>query len=261
MNLFEDQDEDYKVIKKDLEPWIRKGVIPEEKLVFLNELVKSLYHNDNTVYPDKKDVFRAFKATNPKRLKVVIIGQDPYHDGNATGLAFDCKNEISPSLSVIASTIANTYVQREKIEIKNPDNVSFEITLENWAEQGVLLLNTKLTVEKGQPNSHSGMGWEQFAYEVIKGINERYTDIVFLLWGSFAISFKDFVDTQKHLVITSEHPAFAARHNMYWNTNCFYGANDYLIKKGKKPIKWIENFRENESGTETEKVETSNGPD
>ena len=190
------------------------------------------------VYPADKDIFRAFHMTPFNSVKVVILGQDPYHDGNADGLAFSCKKRISPSLTKM-------YGKLNKVM---PDE-NAPLTLESWAEQGVLLLNTVLTVEKGAPQFHSDLNWQRFTKVVIKSLIEDVYPKVFLLWGGVAKdNFQEIVyETYGHtdhlphiFTVRSEHPARASHELRDWmNNDCFNKANKFLEKNNLKPVDWL----------------------
>ena len=182
-----------------------------------------------TVYPAKKEVFRAFRYTPYKDVKVVILGQDPYHgEGEAEGLCFSVPSGIRkpPSLNNIFK------------ELK--DDLGYDIptsgSLVPWARQGVLLLNTVLTVIKDQAASHKNIGWETFTDEVIKKINEKEEPVVFILWGGFARSKKKFITNPKHFIIESAHPSPLSAYNGFFGSKPFSKTNNFLLKNNLKPI-------------------------
>jgi uracil-DNA glycosylase len=191
-----------------------------------------------TVYPSSPEVLRAFEMTQLKDVKVVIIGQDPYHNGAATGLAFSVRNgyTINPSLRVIYKELCLEHGEDEL-----PD---FDFSLEHWAKQGVLLLNTTLTVVKGHPNSHESL-WKGFVDGMVKELVREKDNVVFLLWGKYAqnrfkalIEGTNMYDGKSHVVITSPHPAAEVYGSMkagYIGSNCFMKANDNLAY----PIDWV----------------------
>lgn len=183
------------------------------------------------VFPPKKEVFKAFRYTPYKNVKVVILGQDPYHgEGEAEGLSFSVKEGIKkpPSLNNIFKEL------HDDLGCSIPTNGS----LVPWAKQGVLLLNTVLTVIKDKAASHKGIGWETFTDEVIKKINEHETPVVFILWGSFARSKKQLITNPKHLIIESAHPSPLSAYNGFFGSRPFSRANEFLIKNNLKPIDW-----------------------
>ena len=184
------------------------------------------------IYPPAADVFNAFKATEFNQVKVVILGQDPYHGaGQAHGLAFSVRPEIDipPSLVNIYKELAD-------------DIPGFCIPrhgcLQHWAEQGVLLLNTVLTVRAGQAHSHAALGWEQFTDRVIAQLNEYREHIVFMLWGSHAQKKGAFIDRRRHLVLSSPHPSPLSAYRGFFGCKHFSQANAYLAAHGTAVIDW-----------------------
>ncbi len=212
-----------------------KAILKEEfkKPYFTNliEFVETEY-STTVCYPQKKELFAAFNYTPFKDVKLVIIGQDPYHGpGQANGLCFSVGDEVKipPSLKNIFEEI------KTDIASEAPQNGN----LEHWAKQGVLLLNATLSVRAHLAGSHQRKGWEKFTDAVIKKLSEERTDLVFLLWGGAAKKKGAKVDTTKHLVLNSGHPSPLSANRGYWFGNKHFSkANEYLIKKGKTPIKW-----------------------
>ncbi|MFZ7202587.1 uracil-DNA glycosylase [Avibacterium avium] len=183
------------------------------------------------VYPPSNEIFNAFKLTEFDQVKVVILGQDPYHGPNqAHGLSFSVKPGIVPPPSLV-----NIYK-----ELAN--DVGFQIPqhgyLVSWAEQGVLLLNTVLTVEQGKAHSHSNFGWETFTDRAIAALNEQRENIVFLLWGSHAQKKGQFIDRQKHCVLTAPHPSPLSAHRGFLGCKHFSQTNAYLQQQQLAPIEW-----------------------
>ena len=216
-----------------------KEIIEEEsKKEYFKELqsfVDEEYKN-KTVFPERKNIYASLENTPFDKVKVVIIGQDPYHgEGEAHGFAFSVKPgiKIPPSLKNIYKELNAEY------DCYIPNNGY----LMKWAEQGVLLLNAVLTVEKDKPASHQGKGWETFTDRVIEEIDKKDEPVVFMLWGNFAKSKKELLTNKNHLVLESPHPSpFSARHGFFGN-NHFKLANEYLSKNGIEPIDWqIENI-------------------
>ena len=216
-----------------------KEIIEEEsKKEYFKELqsfVDEEYKN-KTVFPERKNIYASLENTPFDKVKVVIIGQDPYHgEGEAHGFAFSVKPgiKIPPSLKNIYKELNAEY------GCYIPNNGY----LMKWAEQGVLLLNAVLTVEKDKPASHQGKGWETFTDRVIEEIDKKDEPVVFMLWGNFAKSKKELLNNKNHLVLESPHPSpFSARHGFFGN-NHFKLANEYLSKNGIEPIDWqIENI-------------------
>lgn len=200
---------------------------------YFKELLANInkFYKDKTIYPPKNEIFNAFRHTPYKNVKVVILGQDPYHGPNqAEGLSFSVKNDVKkpPSLQNIFK------------ELNDDLNIPFPKTnsLIPWADQGVLLLNTVLTVEANHPASHKGLGWETFTDQVIKLLNEKTTPVVFILWGSFARSKKSLITNKDHYIIESAHPSPFSAYNGFFGSKPFSKANNYLISKGLTPIDW-----------------------
>ncbi len=188
-------------------------------------------YNKKIIFPRKDEVFKAFRYTPYQNVKVVILGQDPYHgDGEAEGLSFSVpKNiKIPPSLINIYKELHND------LGITPPNHGN----LSSWAKEGVLLLNSVLTVIKDHAASHEGLGWETFTDNVIKLINKKDTPVVFILWGRFARSKKKLIDNPIHLVIESAHPSPLSAYNGFFNSHPFSKTNDFLISKGIRPINW-----------------------
>ena len=183
-----------------------------------------------TVYPPGSQIFRAFELTPVSELKVVILGQDPYHGpGQAMGLSFSVPDGVPapPSLRNIFKEIEND------LGIK----MSGRPNLEGWARQGVLLLNSVLTVRASQPTSHSRIGWQEFTDAVIKTISDRRDGVVFLLWGNFARSKKALIDTSRHLVLEAAHPSPLAG-GAFFGCRHFSMTNNYLSNNNLQPIDW-----------------------
>lgn len=196
----------------------------------ITKAIKKEYKS-NEVYPKGSDIFNAFNLCPFDKLKVVIIGQDPYHGyGQANGLCFSVNSNIKipPSLKNIYKELKYNY---SDFTFKDGD-------LSNWANQGVLLLNSILTVRKGQPGSHKQIGWEIFTDSVIKTISKRKKKIVFILWGAFAKSKSKLIDKNKHLILESSHPSPFSAYSGFFHQNHFIKTNDYLSKNGYKKIDW-----------------------
>ena len=209
---------------------ILKDELNKEYFKVLLSKVKELY-NTKTIYPKQTDLFKAFRTTSYENTKVVILGQDPYHGENqAEGLSFSVKVGIKqpPSLQNIFKEL------HDDLGYNPPKDGS----LVKWAEEGVLLLNTVLTVEKDKAASHKDLGWETFTDAVIKKLNEKETPIVFILWGSFARSKKCLITNKRHLIIESAHPSPFSAYNGFFGTKPFSKTNTFLIKNNLKPIDW-----------------------
>lgn len=196
----------------------------------LSAFVKKEYA-EKTIYPPKQEVFAAFYYTDLDKVKVVILGQDPYHEPNqACGLCFAIKpgNPLPKSLQNIYREIHDDL----GIQMSNSGY------LVNWAKQGVLLLNTVMTVERGKANSHKDHGWEQFTDNVIRKLNDQDQPIVFLLWGRNAMNKMPLLNNPKHLVLTAAHPSPLSAYNGFFGCRHFSRTNEFLVKNGLKPIDW-----------------------
>ena len=188
-------------------------------------------YREHTVYPDMYDIFNSLKATSYEEVKAVILGQDPYHEpGQAHGMAFSVKLGVKTPPSLV-----NIYK-----ELK--DDIGMDIPghgyLQSWADQGVLLLNTCLTVRAHQANSHRGKGWEQFTDRVIELLNEREKPVVFILWGANAKSKTRLITAPQHLILTGAHPSPLSAYNGFFGGRYFSKTNEFLEKNGDSPICW-----------------------
>lgn len=184
------------------------------------------------IYPPAQEVFTAFDLTPFDKLKVVVLGQDPYHGANqAHGLAFS----VNPGIPFPPS-LQNIF---KELEVDIPGfQVPFHGDLRPWARQGVFLLNTVLTVEKGRAHAHADWGWEEFSDEVIAQLNEKRDNLVFLLWGAHAQKKGRFIDKNKHLVLTSPHPSPLSAYRGFFGSAHFSKTNQYLSQHGYEPIDW-----------------------
>ena len=188
-------------------------------------------YSSGTVYPPADRIFRAFELTPPRSLKAVIIGQDPYHgEGEADGLAFSSSGsgKVPPSLRNIFREVESDL----KITLTREGDLS------PWAKQGVLLLNTFLTVRGDIPGSHKNSPWEEFTGAVIQGISSDLESIVFMLWGNHARSKGKLIDISKHLVLEAPHPSPFSAGNGFFGCRHFSGANDYIVSRNKERINW-----------------------
>ncbi len=197
------------------------------------KFIKIINHEyeTKTIFPKKSHIFNALKLTSYKDTKVVIVGQDPYHGENeAHGLSFSVQKgiKIPPSLKNIYKEI------KDDIGLIEPNCGD----LTKWAKEGVLLLNSVLTVVKDKPASHKNIGWERLTDYIIKKLNEKKEPIVFILWGNFAKSKKDLITNPHHLIITSSHPSPFSANNGFFGSKPFSRTNDFLIKNKIKPINW-----------------------
>jgi uracil-DNA glycosylase len=201
---------------------VLKGEFEKSYFQSLVAFVDNAY-SSTVVYPEREKVFEAFNRTPFDKVKVVIIGQDPYHEpGQAQGLSFYVPEGVKPppSLRNIAQELG-----------KMPDLLS-------WADQGVLLLNTTLTVQAHKPLSHQGKGWEIFTDAAIKALSEKRENIVFILWGSYAQKKGALIDDSKHFIIKSAHPSPLSAYRGFFGSKPFSRTNDFLVSKNIAPIQW-----------------------
>lgn len=208
---------------------ILEGEFEKEYYQSLRKFLVQEYKT-HVVYPSKYDIFNALKFTSYNDVKAVILGQDPYHEPNqAHGLCFSVKRGVKkpPSLVNILKEL------KSDLELEPPVNGC----LEDWAKQGVLLLNTVLTVREGQANSHKGKGWEIFTDRVIELLNMREKPIVFILWGANAKTKATLITNKNHLVLMAAHPSPLSAHNGFWDCKHFSKANEFLNSFGEK-INW-----------------------
>ncbi len=212
-----------------------KEVLLEEfQKPYMNQLKSFLIQekqNGKTIFPPGKDIFSAFNLTPFNQVKAVVIGQDPYHgEGQAHGLCFS----VRPSIRIPPSLI-NIYKELETDLNIQPPNHGYLIS---WAEEGILLLNAVLTVEKSKAGSHQGKGWETFTDQVIHILNREKNNLAFILWGSYAQRKGSFIDRKRHLVIESAHPSPFSAHRGFLGSKPFSQVNNYLQSLGKAPIQW-----------------------
>ncbi|MFH5185487.1 uracil-DNA glycosylase [Paenibacillus sp. TAB 01] len=196
----------------------------------LRQFLKQEYSH-HTIYPDMHDIFNALHLTSYANTKIVILGQDPYHGaGQAHGLSFSVKPGVPapPSLQNMFKEL------RSDLGIDIPNHGY----LVHWAEQGVLLLNTVLTVREGMPNSHKGMGWEQFTDQVIRLLNDREEPIVFILWGSHAQQKAQLITNKRHEILRSAHPSPLSAHRGFFGSKPYSKANEFLNRHGEEEIDW-----------------------
>jgi len=200
-----------------------------EYFTTLWEKVKEEYQTTKC-FPPKNQIFRAIELTPFEEVKVVIIGQDPYHNDNqANGLCFSVSDKVTapPSLKNIFKEL------EDDLGIKKTSN-----ELEMWAKQGVLLLNATLTVRAHEANSHKDLGWEQFTDFIIKEISDKKENVVFVLWGAFAQKKAGLIDASRHFIIQSAHPSPFSVHKGFFGSRPFSKINQFLEEKGKEPINW-----------------------
>lgn len=211
-----------------------REIIDEERQQPYYKQLESFVNDEyshKVIYPPRNRIFHCFNFKNYDDIKVVIIGQDPYHEVNqANGLAFSVAKGVR-----IPPSLVNIYKEAHSdvgIDIPSHGDLS------DWAHQGVLLLNTVLTVEDGKANSHKGKGWEVFTDHIIEKMNEREKPLVFILWGRQAIDKEKMIDTSKHYVIKSVHPSPLSAHRGFFGSKPFSKTNSFLISKGIEPIDW-----------------------
>ncbi len=212
-----------------------KEVLQDEfKKPYFKQIVEHLKterSQGKTIYPAGPNIFHAFDATPFNQVKVVILGQDPYHGpGQAHGLSFSVQPGVPPPPSLV-----NIYKElQQDVGIAIPRHGY----LEKWAQQGVLLLNASLTVRAGEPMSHSKIGWEKFTDTVIQTVSSGKAHVVFLLWGKFAQQKAALIDGTKHCILRSAHPSPLSAHNGFFGNRHFSQTNEYLMKHGIDPIDW-----------------------
>jgi uracil-DNA glycosylase len=220
-------------IKVDIEESWKEALLDEFEKPYFIELTKFLREEkkNQTIYPPGSMIFSAFNYTPLASVKVVILGQDPYHgEGQAHGLSFSVPKGIA-----LPPSLRNIYKElREDIGIVPPTSGC----LQGWAKQGVLLLNTTLTVRKVQAFSHAGKGWETFTDEVIKVISKYRAGIVFILWGKHAQKKATLIDTSKHFILTSAHPSPLSAYNGFFGCKHFSKTNEILQNNGLETINW-----------------------
>ena len=214
------------------EEWdeVLKEEFSSEKYLKLREFLKKEY-SSHTVYPSMFNIFNSMKLTPYAFVKAVIIGQDPYHEeGQAMGLSFSVPKGVP-----LPPSLVNIY---KEISAETGEVMPNVGDLTGWAKQGVLLLNSVLTVREHFANSHKGKGWEEFTDGIIKKISAGRENVVFLLWGGNARSKKYLIDTSKHCVLECAHPSPLSAYNGFFGCGHFIKANEYLIKHGVTPIEW-----------------------
>lgn len=201
----------------------------KEYQMFFQKIEKE--YQNKIIYPKKENIYNALKLTPYENVKVVIVGQDPYHGENeAHGLSFSVQKGIKlpPSLKNIYKELLND------LNIVEPNCGD----LTSWAKEGVLLINSVLTVEKDKPASHAKIGWNKYTDYIIQKINEKEKPVVFILWGNFAKTKKELITNPKHLVITSAHPSPFSARNGFFGSKPFSKTNEYLKENNIKPINW-----------------------
>ncbi len=209
---------------------VLEGEFEKDYYKKLEEFLEAEYR-EHTVYPPKENLFNALKFSSYEDTKVVILGQDPYHEPNqAHGLCFSVNKGIK-----VPPSLVNIYKEIQSDLGLIPPNHG---CLEDWARQGVLLLNTVLTVRRGEANSHKGKGWEIFTDRIVKLLNEREKPMVFILWGANAKSKKALITNKEHMIITGVHPSPLSAFNGFFGGGYFSKANRFLEVTGQSPINW-----------------------
>ena len=207
------------------------GEFEKEYFKKLTDFVRDEYKSGKTIYPKPQNIFNAFNLCPLSDVKVVIIGQDPYHEpGQAHGLCFSVENGID-----LPPSLVNIYKEIES-DIGHKSRTNGDLS--DWARQGVLLLNSTLTVQAHQAASHSGKGWETFTDAVIRAVSENRKNVVYLLWGSFAQKKADVVNAQQNLILKSAHPSPLSAYRGFFGNHHFSKTNEYLIAHGETPIDW-----------------------
>jgi uracil-DNA glycosylase len=221
------------MVEQSVQTW-QDLLADEKKQPYFQQILKFLEKEKNAgkiIYPKSADIFNAFKYTPFPEVKVVILGQDPYHGPNqAHGLCFSVQKGIAPPPS-----LKNIFIElHQDVGIDIPKHGC----LESWAKQGVFLLNTVLTVEAGKAHSHANMGWERFTDKVISIINEQKTGVIFLLWGTPAQRKMQLIDKKRHYVLTAVHPSPLSAHRGFFGCRHFSKTNTLLRQMGKPEIDW-----------------------
>ena len=217
-----------------LDPSWKQHLLPEFDQQYMKSLSNFLRvekSRGKSIFPNGKDIFNALDSTTFDAVKVVVLGQDPYHGpGQAHGLCFSVKPGVA-----IPPSLKNIYKELQSdLDIEQANHGC----LQHWAQQGVLLLNSVLTVEAGQAASHQGKGWEQFTDKIISLLNQKRDKLVFLLWGSYAQRKGEFIDRDKHLVLQSPHPSPLSASRGFYGNHHFSRSNAYLTEQGRGAIDW-----------------------
>lgn len=219
-----------------IEPSWKQALSPQFSMAYfeiLTGFVRQAYRN-SVCYPPGRFIFEAFNRTPFDKVKVVILGQDPYHGpGQAHGLCFSVQQGIQPPPSLV-----NIY---KELQLEYPGRPfdTRQGDLSHWADQGVLLLNATLTVQAGMAGSHQGKGWETFTDAAIQALSQQREHLVFILWGSYAQQKGRIIDRSHHLVLQGPHPSPLSAHRGFFGCNHFVQANEYLTRQGATPIEWI----------------------
>lgn len=229
MSLFSKIEENPECIVEDLKYW-KNYLRPSTIQKVFNILIKIKERRKlSLIYPEEQDVLRIYKELKPEDVKIVILGQDPYYNGNANGYAFACKKTISPSLKQIWRAINNNYKGKGKENAKP--------NLQYLVNQGVMLLNTSLTVDVGKPLSHKRLGWGTLVIDTIQSLSRNNSNIIFMLWGAEARSYSTFLKN-KNCILTCSHPVSASYNNSEWQCNHFKKVNQIFKDKNISLINW-----------------------
>lgn len=213
--------------------WLRElgNEFSKPYLIELDNFLETRKAEGAVIFPKKEDIFRSLELTDFEDVKVVILGQDPYHGPNqAHGLSFSVNEGIK-----LPPSLKNIY---KELNTDLGCDIPTTGFLEPWAKQGVLMLNAVLTVEQANPNSHANKGWEEFTNTVIKTLSNNKENVVFILWGAYAQKKAELIDEAKHLIIKSAHPSPFSARNGFFGSKPFSITNKYLEEKNKKPIDW-----------------------
>lgn len=225
------------ILNLQLEDGWKNALAEEFGAEYMKELKKKLAEEMKAgivIYPPAKQIFNAFNLTPFDKVKVVILGQDPYHGkGQAHGLSFSVPDGAKPPPSLI-----NIFKEIKTDLVVSPPSVAKSGNLENWAKQGVLLLNAILTVRANSPASHRNLGWEKLTNAVIKTLSDKRENLVFLLWGKFAQEKEILIDTSKHLVLKAPHPSPFSANSGFFGCKHFSKTNKYLLKNRQETINW-----------------------
>lgn len=223
---------------QDLPEGWRSKLLPESQADYFLQLDKKLrseFTDSKKVFPAQKNIFRALHSVDYDDVKVVILGQDPYHgEGQATGLSFSVPNSLKPK----PSSLRNIFKEIESDLGVKVDREKSELS--SWTEQGVLLLNTSLSVREGEAASHSKWGWQDLTQVIIQKLNERQSPVIFILWGNHAREKKKWIQSPPHFVIESVHPSGLSASRGFYGSKPFSRANEILHKLGMPPIRWEE---------------------
>jgi len=215
----------------DLSKWPKavREELSKDYFVQLQQFLETEHKSNTPVFPEPKQIFSAFKTTEFKNVKVVILGQDPYHKkGQAHGLSFSVPSGVKRPPSLV-----NIYKELDALELRPEGN------LEDWAQQGVFLLNSVLTVREGAAASHRNKGWETFTDSVLKALNKSKSPVVYMLWGAYAQKKAAFLDNKNHLVLQAPHPSPLSAYRGFLGSGHFEKANHFLVENGLEPIKWV----------------------